>query len=92
MAIACLRLFTVFPLRPDFNLPRLNSCISRLTSLLALGLYFRRELDFFLPLEEERRRELDEDLRELEELRLRDEERCFVGIVRLCLLVNSPRL
>jgi len=24
IAIACLRLFTVFPLRPDFNLPRLN--------------------------------------------------------------------
>jgi hypothetical protein len=92
MAIACLRLFTVFPLRPDFNLPRLNSCISRLTSLPALGLYFRRELDFFLPLEEERPRELDEDLRELEELRLRDEERCFVGIAKLCLLVNSPRL
>jgi hypothetical protein len=92
MAIACLRLFTVFPLRPDFNLPRLNSCISRLTSLPALGLYLRRELDFFFPLEEERRRELDEDLRELEELRLRDEERCFVGIVKLCLLVNSPRL
>jgi hypothetical protein len=90
MAIACLRLFTVLPLRPDFNLPRLNWCISRLTSLPALGLYLRRELDFFLPLEEERRRELD--VRELDELRLRDEERCFVGIVRLCLLLNSPRL
>ena len=24
IAIACFRLFTVFPLRPDFNLPRLN--------------------------------------------------------------------
>src|SRR5438270_13723235 len=83
IAIACLRLFTVFPLRPDFNLPRLNSCISRLTSLPALGLYLRREPDFFFPLEEELRRELD--LRELDELRLRDEERCFVGIVRVCL-------
>jgi hypothetical protein len=82
MAIACLRLFTVFPLRPDFNLPRLNSCISRLTSLPALGLYLRRELDFFLPL----------DLRELDELRLRDEERCFVGIENFASLLNSPCL
>jgi hypothetical protein len=48
----------------------------------------RRELDFFFPLEEERRRELDL----LDELRLRDEERCFVGMVNLCLLLNSPRL
>jgi hypothetical protein len=88
MAIACLRLFTVFPLRPDFNLPRLYWCISRLTSLPTLGLYLRRELDFFFPLEEERRRELDL----LDELRLRDEERCFVGMVNLCLLLNSPRL
>jgi len=47
MATACLRLFTVFPLRPDFSFPRLNSCISRLTSLPALGLYLRRE--DFLP-------------------------------------------
>lgn len=48
MAMACLRLFTVFPLLPDFNLPRLNSCISRFTSLPALGLYLRRELDLRL--------------------------------------------
>jgi hypothetical protein len=47
MAMACLRLFTFFPLRPDFSLPRLNSCISRSTSLDAFGLYFRLE-DFFL--------------------------------------------
>ena len=47
IAIACLRLFTVLPLRPDFSFPRLNSCISRLTSLPALGLYLRRE--DFLP-------------------------------------------
>jgi hypothetical protein len=46
IAIACLRLFTVFPLRPDFSFPRLNSCISRFTSLPALALYLRRE-DFF---------------------------------------------
>jgi len=41
--MACLRLFTVLPLRPDFSFPRLNSCISRFTSLPALGLYLRRE-------------------------------------------------
>ena len=85
MAIACFLLLTVFPLRPDFNLPRLNSCISRLTSLPALGLYLRRPLDFFLPLEEERRRELDE-------LRLRELERCFVGILKLCLLLSSSNV
>lgn len=49
MAIACLRLVTVFPLLPDFNLPRLNACISRFTSLPALLLYLRRELDFLAP-------------------------------------------
>jgi hypothetical protein len=67
MAIACLRLLTFFPLRPDFSFPRLNSCISRLTSLPALGLYLRRE--DFLP------RDLLLLLRELE-LRLR----LFVGM------------
>lgn len=68
IAIACLRLFTVFPLRPDFSFPRLNSCISRFTSLPALGLYLRRE--DFLP------RDLLLLLRELE-LRL------FVGMNRI---------
>ena len=40
--MACLRLFTVPPLPPLplFNLPRLNLCISRSTSLEALGEYF----------------------------------------------------
>jgi hypothetical protein len=47
IAIACLRLFTVLPLRPDFSLPRLNSCISRFTSSPAEGEYFRRDEDFF---------------------------------------------
>ena len=46
MASACLRLVTFLPLRPDFSLPRLNSCISRSTSLLADGEYFRPD-DFF---------------------------------------------
>ena len=84
MAIACLRLFTVFPLRPDFNLPRLNSCISRLTSLPALGLYLRRELDFFLPRDEELRRLLlPLWLRDLE---LLDLELLLAGIDGTCLL------
>jgi hypothetical protein len=47
IAIACLRLFTVLPLRPLFSLPRLYSCISRSTDFEAFGLYFRFE-DFFL--------------------------------------------
>jgi hypothetical protein len=46
IAIACFRLVTFLPLRPDFNLPRLNSCISRFTSLPAEGEYFRREPAF----------------------------------------------
>lgn len=76
MAIACLRLFTFLPLRPDFSLPRLNSCISRPTVLLAPRLYLRPE-DLRL---------LDELL--LRELRLwlRELERCLVAIVELCLL------
>lgn len=77
IAIACLRLFTVFPLRPDFSFPRLNSCISRFTSLPALGLYLRRE--DFLP------RDLLLLLRELE-LRLR----LFVGMNRIPPLKISP--
>ena len=56
IAIACLRLFTFFPLRPILRRPRLNSCISRSTFLLALGLYLRRELDL-RPREDELRRE-----------------------------------
>jgi hypothetical protein len=47
MAMACLRLFTFLPLRPDLSLPRLYSCISRSTDFDAFGLYFRFE-DFFL--------------------------------------------
>ena len=47
MAIACLRLVTFFPLRPLFSLPCFIAFISRSTSLLADGLYFRVELDFF---------------------------------------------
>jgi hypothetical protein len=46
IAMACLRLFTFFPLRPDFSFPRLYSCISRSTDLEAFGPYFRFE-DFF---------------------------------------------
>jgi hypothetical protein len=44
MAMACLRLLTFFP-DPDFSFPRLNSCISVLTFLLADGEYLR--VDFF---------------------------------------------
>jgi hypothetical protein len=47
MAMACFGLVTFFPLRPDFSLPRLNSCISRSTVFEAFGLYFRLE-DFFV--------------------------------------------
>ena len=43
--MACLGLVTFFPLRPDFRRPRLNSCISRFTSLPAEGEYFRRDDD-----------------------------------------------
>lgn len=66
MAMACLRLFTFLPLRPLFSLPRLNSCISRLTDCPAFGLYLRR--DDFRPrllLEDERLLEDAERLREL---------------------------
>lgn len=47
IAMACFRLFTLFPLRPDFNSPRLYSCISRSTAFDAFGLYFRFE-DFLI--------------------------------------------
>ena len=58
IAIACLGFVTFLPLRPLFNLPRLNSCISVSTCFCAFGLYFRPllEEDFFA--EELRRLEL----------------------------------
>jgi hypothetical protein len=45
MAIACFRLLTFLPLRPERSLPRFISCISCPTSCDAFGLY-RRPLDF----------------------------------------------
>lgn len=33
IAIACLRLFTFLPERPDLSVPRLRSCTARLTLL-----------------------------------------------------------
>jgi hypothetical protein len=39
MAIACLRLFTFFPERPLFNVPRLRSCIARFTFCAAFFPY-----------------------------------------------------
>jgi len=50
MAMACLRLVTFLPLRPDFSLPRFISRISRSTFLPADGAYLRPEEDFFAPL------------------------------------------
>src|SRR4029078_2678743 len=41
MAMACLRLFTVVPLRPLFSVPRFFLCIARSTSLEADFEYFR---------------------------------------------------
>src|SRR5205823_11652875 len=35
IAIACLRLFTFLPERPDLSVPRFRSCIARLTLLCA---------------------------------------------------------
>jgi len=46
MAIACLRLFTFLPDRPDLSVPRFRSCMARPTFLLAPLLY-RRLLRFF---------------------------------------------
>jgi hypothetical protein len=43
IAIACFLLLTFFPERPDFSLPRLRSCIARLTLLDAFVPYFLRE-------------------------------------------------
>ncbi len=48
--MACLRLATFLPLRPDFNFPFFIACISRFTSLPAEGEYLRPEAffeDFF---------------------------------------------
>jgi hypothetical protein len=41
MAMACLRLLTVFPDRPLFKVPRLRSCMARSTLRDAALLYFR---------------------------------------------------
>jgi hypothetical protein len=46
IAIACFRLVTFFPLRPDLSLPFFIAFISRSTDEEALGLYFL-VLDFF---------------------------------------------
>src|SRR3954469_2833276 len=40
MAMACFRLVTFLPDRPDFSVPRLRSCIARLTLLCAFLPYF----------------------------------------------------
>ena len=42
IAIACLRLFTFLPERPDLSVPRLRSCIARRTFFCALLPYFLR--------------------------------------------------
>ena len=44
MAMACLRLFTVLPLRPLLRVPRLRLCIARLTSFDAAWEYRRAML------------------------------------------------
>ena len=41
MAMACLRLVTFLPERPERSVPRFRSCIARFTLLLAAVLYFR---------------------------------------------------
>jgi hypothetical protein len=46
IAIACFRLVTFFPLRPDLSFPFFMAFISRSTDEEALGLYFLA-LDFF---------------------------------------------
>jgi len=51
MAMACLRLVTLFPLRPLFSVPRFSSCIARSTFLPAIGLYFLPEDFFFVGIE-----------------------------------------
>jgi hypothetical protein len=47
--MACLRLVTFLPLRPDFSLPCFISRISRSTFLPAEGEYLRLDDDFFAP-------------------------------------------
>ncbi len=49
MAIACLRLFALFPARPLFNLPRLYSCIALPTFFFELLLYFGMVAPFGRP-------------------------------------------
>src|SRR5689334_10545527 len=51
IAIACLRLFTRLPERPLFSVPRLRSCIARLTLERALRPYLAMVLllDFVIP-------------------------------------------
>jgi hypothetical protein len=46
IAIACLRLLTVFPERPLFNVPLLRSCIAFLTLLAAFFPYLAIWLSF----------------------------------------------
>lgn len=41
IAMACFRLVTLFPERPDLNWPRFLSCIARSTFSLAFFPYFR---------------------------------------------------
>lgn len=48
MAIACLRLLTFLPERPDFSSPRFISCIARFTFFPAFAPYLRFE-PFFRP-------------------------------------------
>lgn len=43
IAIACLRLFTFLPERPDLRAPYFSLCTARLTLLDALGPYFLRD-------------------------------------------------
>ena len=43
IAIACFRLFTFLPERPDLRVPCFRLCIARLTLLDALGPYFLRD-------------------------------------------------
>src|SRR5581483_5568210 len=53
IAIACLRLFTVLPLRPDLSLPRFISCMARFTlrpAFLPYLRFLRPPLFFLRPL------------------------------------------
>ena len=73
IAIACFGFVTFLPLRPLRSLPRFIACISRSTSLPALGLYLRPELLLELFFEAD----FEEDLREA---------LFFEGVLRLELL------